>query len=445
MQHWLAMGLADLGRGIEAGDIDPVALTQTYLDAIDTHDVRDKVYSVVTAERAMAEAEAAAHRARNGQRLSLVDGVPISWKDLFDTADIVTEAGSKLLAGRTPKKDALVLQNASASGLVCLGKTHMSELAFSGLGYNPSTATPPCVNDASAVPGGSSSGAGASVAFGLAAAAIGSDTGGSVRIPSAWNDLVGLKTTSGRISLEGVVPLCLEFDTVGPLTRTVEDAAILMAAMEGRKPADLRGATLKGRRFGLLQSVVLDDLRDAPAAAYENAVDRLRQAGAVFEKVDVSELEGPDGAMALSGPLFPGEAYGLWREIIEAHPEAMYEEILERFRIGLKFSAPDYVAAWARIRAARTAYDQKTAGFDAILAPTAPILPPNLERLLTDAEYYKTENLLALRNTRVGNLMGLCALTLPTGVPSCGIMLMGKPNCEEALLRIGAAAQEALS
>ncbi|MEO9818872.1 MAG: amidase family protein [Paracoccaceae bacterium] len=445
MQHWLAMGLADLGRGIEAGDIDPVALTQTYLDAIDTHDVRDKVYSVVTAERAMAEAEAAAHRARIGQRLSLVDGVPISWKDLFDTADIVTEAGSKLLAGRTPKKDALVIQNASASGLVCLGKTHMSELAFSGLGYNPSTATPPCVNDASAVPGGSSSGAGASVAFGLAAGAIGSDTGGSVRIPSAWNDLVGLKTTSGRISLEGVVPLCLEFDTVGPLTRTVEDAAILMAAMEGRKSTDLRGATLKGRRFGLLQSVVLDDLRDAPAAAYENAVDRLRQAGAVFEKVDVPELEGPDGAMALSGPLFPGEAYGLWREIIEAHPEAMYEEILERFRIGLNFSAPDYVAAWARIRAARTAYDQKTAGFDAILAPTAPILPPNLERLLTDAEYYKTENLLALRNTRVGNLMGLCALTLPTGVPSCGIMLMGKPNCEEALLRIGAAAQEALS
>ncbi|MEP3640205.1 MAG: amidase family protein [Paracoccaceae bacterium] len=445
MQHWLAMGLADLGRGIEAGDIDPVALTQTYLDAIDAHELRDKVYSVVTAERAMAEAEAAAHRAHIGQRLSLVDGVPISWKDLFDTADIVTEAGSKLLAGRIPSKDALVLQNASASGLVCLGKTHMSELAFSGLGYNPSTATPPCVNDANAVPGGSSSGAGASVAFGLAAAAIGSDTGGSVRIPSAWNDLVGLKTTSGRISLEGVVPLCLDFDTVGPLTRTVEDAGLMLAALEGRKPADVRGATLKGRRFGLLQTVVLDDVRDAPAAAFENAVDRLRQAGAVVEQVEVPELEGADGPMALSSILFPGEAYGLWRDVIDEHPEAMYEEILQRFRIGLNYSAPDYVAAWARIRAVRTIYDQKTAAFDAILAPTAPNLPPNLERLLTEDDYYKTENLLALRNTRVANLMGLCALTLPTGVPSCGIMLMGKPNCEEALLRIGVAAQEALS
>ena len=445
MQHWLAMGLADLGRGIEAGDIDPVALTQTYLDAIDAHDLRDKVYSTVTAERAMAEAEAAAHRARIGQRLSLVDGVPISWKDLFDTADIVTEAGSKLLAGRIPKKDALVLQNASASGLVCLGKTHMSELAFSGLGYNPSTATPPCVNDANAVPGGSSSGAGASVAFGMAAAAIGSDTGGSVRIPSAWNDLVGLKTTSGRISLEGVVPLCLDFDTVGPLTRTVEDAGLMLAALEGRKPADLRGATLKGRRFGLLQTVVMDDLREAPAAAFENAVDRLRQAGAMVEQIEVPELEGADSPMALSSTLFPGEAYGLWRDVIEENPDAMYEEILQRFRIGLNYSAPDYVAAWARIRAVRTIYDQKTAGFDAILVPTAPILPPNLERLLTEDDYYRTENLLALRNTRVANLMGLCALTLPTGVPSCGITLMGKPNCEEALLRVGVAAQEALS
>ena len=445
MQHWLAMGLADLGRGIEAGDIDPVALTQTYLDAIDAHDLRDKVYSTVTAERAMAEAEAAAHRARIGQRLSLVDGVPISWKDLFDTADIVTEAGSKLLAGRIPKRDALVLQNASASGLVCLGKTHMSELAFSGLGYNPSTATPPCVNDANAVPGGSSSGAGASVAFGLAAAAIGSDTGGSVRIPSAWNDLVGLKTTSGRISLEGVVPLCLDFDTVGPLTRTVEDAGLMFAALEGRKPADLRGATLKGRRFGLLQTVVMDDLREAPAAAFENAVDRLRQAGAMVEQIEVQELEGADSPMALSSTLFPGEAYGLWRDVIEENPDAMYEEILQRFRIGLNYSAPDYVAAWARIRAVRTIYDQKTAGFDAILVPTAPILPPNLERLLTEDDYYRTENLLALRNTRVANLMGLCALTLPTGVPSCGITLMGKPNCEEALLRVGVAAQEALS
>ena len=128
------------------------------------------------------------------------------------------------------------LRNATLQGLICLGKTHMTELAFSGLGLNPMTATPPNVNDPALAPGGSSSGAAASVAFGLAAAGIGSDTGGSVRVPSVWNDLVGLKTTSGRLSLKGVVPLCARFDTVGPLCRTVEDAALLLAALEGTNP-----------------------------------------------------------------------------------------------------------------------------------------------------------------------------------------------------------------
>ena len=445
MQHWLTMSLCDLGRGIEAGEIDPVALTQTYLDAIQAHALRDRIYSDVTAERAMAEAEAAGERARQGRRRSLVDGVPISWKDLFDTAGSPTEAGTQLLKGRVPDQDARVLQNAESAGLVCLGKTHMSELAFSGLGYNPKTATPPCVNDEGAVPGGSSSGAAASVAFGLAAGAIGSDTGGSVRIPSAWNDLVGLKTTVGRLSLEGVVPLCLEFDTIGPLTRSVEDAAALFAAMEARKAPDLRGARLEGRRFAVLTSVVQDDLRPAPKAAFESAIDRLQAAGARIDYVEVPELGGENGAMAGAGPLFPGEAYGLWRDVIEANPEAMYDEIRERFRLGQTYSAADYSAAWARIRAIRAKFDEVAAPYDALLAPTSAILPPNLDRLLTDSEYYKTENLLALRNTRVGNLMGICALSLPTGVPSCGTMLMGKRDCEEALLRVGMAAEEALS
>ena len=182
------------GRAIGAGEVDPVNLTQAFLERIKAHELSDRIYARLTEDRAMAEAQAASVRAKAGARLSLLDGVPISWKDLFDTAGDGTEAGSKLLAGRVPDRDAVVLQNATAMGLVCLGKTHLSELAFSGLGYNPSTATPPCVNDVDAVPGGSSSGAAASVAFGLAPAAIGSDTGGwSVRIPSAWNDLVGLE------------------------------------------------------------------------------------------------------------------------------------------------------------------------------------------------------------------------------------------------------------
>ncbi len=442
MQDWLTMTACDLGRGIGMGQIDPVELTETYLTAIDSHPHSDRIYARVTHDRARAEAKAAKERAALGLRRSLLDGVPISWKDLFDTAGTATEAGTALLKNRVPDADALVVRNATAMGAVCLGKTHMSELAFSGLGLNPITDTPPCIHDEAAVPGGSSSGAAASVAWGLAACGIGSDTGGSVRIPSAWNDLVGLKTTAGRLSLEGVVPLCLRFDTVGPLARSVEDAAHMLALLEGGSPADLRGATLKGRRFADLQNIAKDDLRDTPRKAYEDALLRLKDAGAEIVPLEVPEL---NEAMGLSAVLYTTEAYGLWGDVIEANPDAMYPEILERFRTGKKFSGPDYVAVWSKLKNCRGAWDAATAGFDAVLAPTAPILPPNLHRLLNDHEYYVTENLLALRNTRIGNLMGLAALTVPTGTRACGLMMLGYPGSEEALLRVGSAVESALA
>lgn len=441
MDKWLGMTAADLGRGIARGDIDPVDLVQVHLDAIGGHDLSDRIYARTTPQRAMAEANAARARIQSGRRLSPLDGVPISWKDLFDSAGVATEAGSALLRDRVPERDAAVLRTATALGSVCLGKTHMSELAFSGLGLNPVTATSPCVNDVGAVSGGSSSGAAASVAFGLAAGAIGSDTGGSVRIPAAWNDLVGLKTTSGRVTLEGVVPLCLRFDTVGPLARSVEDAALMLALVEGRAATDLRGASLRGRRLAVLRTIALDGVREAPARGFENAVKALRDEGAEIVEIEIPELV---DAFALTEVLYCGEAYGLWRDVIEANPELMYHEILERFRAGNGHSAPDYVAAWASLEHIRGIWHAATAGFDAVLCATSPILPPDAERLQNDSEYYVTENLLALRNTRVGNLMGLCAVTVPTGVASCGITLMGAPGSEEALLRLSAAAQDAI-
>jgi aspartyl-tRNA(Asn)/glutamyl-tRNA(Gln) amidotransferase subunit A len=318
----------------------------------------------------------------------------------------------------------------------------MSELAFSGLGHNPSTATPPCVNDMDAVSGGSSSGAAASVAFGLAAAAIGSDTGGSVRVPAAWNDLVGLKTTAGRLPLEGVVPLARKFDTIGPLCRSVEDAGLLLAALEGTKLADLDRADLEGLRFADLRTVAVDDLADVPAAGFKAAVEKLKDAGAVVEEISFPELE---DAMPLSGCLFTAEAYGLWRDVIEANPDAMYVEILERFRLGKTHSGPDYVAAWTKLEGIRKLYLQASAGFDAVILPTAPILPPKRERLEQDHDYYVSANLMTLRNTRIGNLLGLCAITLPTGTASCGLTMMAAPGCEERLLRLAAAAEEALA
>ena len=442
MQQWLWMSAADLGRAIGAGEIDPAEVTDAYLAAIDARPLRDRIYSVVTHDRARAEAAAASARAKAGNRFGPLDGVPISWKDLFDTAGTATEAGTKLLAGRVPDEDAEVLKAATAAGLVCLGKTHLSEIAFSGLGYNPMTATPPCVNDDGAVPGGSSSGAAASVAFGLAAAGIGSDTGGSVRIPSAWNDLVGLKTTFGRLSVAGSVALCAEFDTVGPLCRSVEDAGLLLAAMEGGKAADLSGATLKGMRFAILDTIAMDDLRGAPRAAFQSAVERMQAAGAAIGHVTVPDLP---AAYEMAGRLYTADAYAHWRDLIEAAPDKMFHQILERIRPGRDVLAADYLADWIKLGKIRAAYLSATAGFDAVIMPSSPIMPPNLERLNTDHDYYITENLLALRNTRVGNLMGLASITLPTGVPSCGIMFNGAPGSDENLLRIGAAAAKALA
>jgi aspartyl-tRNA(Asn)/glutamyl-tRNA(Gln) amidotransferase subunit A len=276
---WANMTAAELGREIDKGRIHPVELVEAFLDAIDNHPLAPRIYARSTPARARGEAMAAAARAKSGLRKGLLDGVPVSWKDLFDTAGIATEAGSALLKGRTPDRDAAVLEVATLQGLVCLGKTHMSELAFSGLGLNPVTATPPCLNDDRAVPGGSSSGAAASVAFGLAPAAIGSDTGGSVRIPAAWNDLVGLKTTAGSLPLTGTVPLCETFDTIGPLAHSVEDCAHLLAALHGGRVTDLSGTSLSGVRLAVLETVALDDLRDRPAKGFDDAVTRLARAG----------------------------------------------------------------------------------------------------------------------------------------------------------------------
>lgn len=442
MDDWGRMGAAELGRGIGAGRIDPMELAAAFLDRARAHPEAGRIFARMTEGRAIEEARAARDRARAGLRRGPLDGVPVSWKDNIDSAGVATEAGTALLAGRVPERDAPVLANATAAGLVCLGKTHLSELAFSGLGVNPVTATAPNVNDSGAAPGGSSSGAAASVAFGLAPAAVGTDTGGSVRIPAAWQDLVGLKTTLGRLPCTGVVPLVDSFDTVGPLTRSVEDAALMLAALEGGRAPDLTGATLAGARIAVLETGVFDDIEDAPAKAFEEAAARLGRAGARVERIAVPEVA---DALALSGILFTPEAWGIWRDVIGAAPEKMFPPILERFRSGASVAAHDFVAGWRRLRSLRAAWADRVAGFDAVILPTAPILPPPVDRLLTEPEFYVRANLMTLRNTRVGNLLGLPALTLPTGTPSCGITLLGRPMGEARLLRLGAAAEAAIT
>ena len=436
------MSAAELGRGIEAGQICPVALTEQFLDTIRGERLTPRIYARLMERQALDQAMAARARARSGLRRGPLDGVPVAWKDNFDTAGVATEAGSALLKGRVPAEDAQAVARLTGAGMPPLGKTHMTELAFSGLGLNPITASPPCVNDAEAASGGSSSGSAAAVAHGLAPVALGTDTGGSVRLPAAWNDLVGLKTTSGRLSLQGVVPLAARFDTVGPLARTVEDAALVFGLLDASPAPDLRGADTAGLRFLMIETVALDDLHPTVAQGFEDAVGRLARAGAHVTRAAIPAMA---EAMELAGILYTSECWGIWGAVIDADPDAMFAPVRERFRAGAAHKASDYVAAWQRLDALRADWASETAGYDAVILPSAANLPPRAAHLLTDAAAFAAENLLTLRNTRIGNMAGGCCLTVPTGTPSVGLSLIAPPFDEARLLRMGAAVERTLA
>jgi aspartyl-tRNA(Asn)/glutamyl-tRNA(Gln) amidotransferase subunit A len=318
----------------------------------------------------------------------------------------------------------------------------MSELAFSGLGINPVTATPPNVHDPRLAPGGSSSGAAASVAFGLAPAGIGSDTGGSVRIPAAWNDLVGLKTTHGWLPLDGTLPLRPDFDTAGPLCRSVEDAALVTAALTGTRAADLEGASLAGVRILAFEDEASFPDAEASAAAAAAALARLAAAGA---RIDRGAPQPAADAIALWGTIASPEAWATWGRTIETNPGLMFPSILGRFRSGADRNAAEYIAARMALARACAAWRAATAGFDAVAMPTTASLPPDVAALLADPARYAAEDRLALRNATLGNLLGVCAITLPTGTPSCGLMLMAPGGEDMRLLRLAAAAERALA
>ncbi|MGR3451928.1 MAG: amidase [Paracoccus sp. (in: a-proteobacteria)] len=440
---WLKASATQQGRAILAGLLDPINQTEAYLEAAKSHPDCARIYARLTPARARSEAVAAHDRAKQERRHSLLDGVAISWKDNIDSGGTVTEAGSKLLEGRVPRKDANILSRAARRGPVCLGKTHMTELAFSGLGLNPVTATPPNALDPALAPGGSSSGAAVSVALGLAAAAIGTDTGGSVRVPAAWNGLVGFKPTHDALPEKGVVPLARRFDIAGPIARTVEDCAELFAIMADQRAPDLDQATVRGLRLMVLDGLPFDGAEAGPVAAFEDAVARLADAGASVAHVTTDWL---DRAMALSPQLFAPEAYGIWRAQIEDAPELMWKPILDRFRGGAEVSGPDYVAAWEQLsRIRRKWIKDVVGGYDAVLVPTVPIMPPATDRLMNDEAEFVRANLLTLRNTRIANLLGLPSITLPTGHSCCGISLMGHAGLDRHLLRVAAGAEAALA
>jgi len=445
MSEWHRMTALELGRAIGAGQADPVAVAEHFLDRMARHDADRAIYLAVTRDRALAEAGAARQRARDGARLGLLDGVPMAWKDLFDSAGTATTAGSKLLADRVPAQDAVLLARATRAGMVCLGKTNMTEFAFSGLGINPSFGTPanPFDTHVARCPGGSSSGSAVAVARGLAPAAMGSDTGGSVRIPAAWNGLVGLKTTAGDLPLDGTLPLSTTLDTAGPLTRDVADAAAIHAVLAARPAADLGGATLKGAVLAVPTDYFLEPATPAVRAAFEAAVERLGRAGA-----RIVRSPAPEATESVAfGTLVQIEADALWRAAIDRNPEVVFHMVNGRMKPGGQRLGAEYFNALRGLGELAKRFARRLAAFDAMIAPTVAVPPPAIAPLLADDDAYVKANVLSLSNTSAGNRLKCAALTVPCGMAEglpAGLMLMQRAGGEGQLLRLGAAAERVL-
>ncbi len=443
------MTALELGQHIGDRAIDPIELAQYFLGRIKKHDPQQRIYVRLTEDRALKEAAAARVRAENGTRLSPLDGVPISWKDLFDTAGVATEGGSRLFEGRIPEKDAECLMRASRAGLVCLGKTNMPDVAFSGIGVNPWTGTGPNPFDKEIerVPGGSSAGAALSIAEGLAPAAIGSDTAGSVRIPAAWCGLTGLKTTHGQISLKGAMLLSYSQDTIGPLTRDVADANILYSILSGRPKADLAGVSLKGVKI-LRATSQFDELCDPKILVQvKKGLSLLQAAGAEITEGPVPAFDEVIALSARHGSPAAIEACMMYGDQIRANPGVMYEPIAERILAAEKFSAVDAAALYRGMERLTADYLEQTAVYDLVVGSTQPEHPPAIAPLLENTEAYLRATLMSISLTRLANLLRLCATTLPCGLESglpVGMMLMAPGGSEGKLLRLSAAAEQAL-
>ena len=309
---------AEIGRGLQAGALDAVDVTAFFLDRIAATD-NTAVYTTVTADRARAEAQAAALRLKRGNSRGLLDGVPISWKDLFDVAGTVTTCGSALYRNNPPAEvDAAAVAHAADAGMVSLGKVGLAEFAFSGLGLNPHYGTPvnPHDTDTPRAPGGSSGGSGVAVAAGLAPVSIGTDTGGSVRIPAAFNGLVGYKSSERHIDKRGLAALSPTLDTIGPLARSVEDCILLERVLRGRKAAVMAPAPLDGATLIVPTSVVFDGAEEAIVANFDASVEKLARAGVRVRRVHVPVL---DDVLALAqyGSLAWAEAWHMLRHILE--------------------------------------------------------------------------------------------------------------------------------
>ena len=450
--------LASTAAALADGSTSSVALTEQALERItDSSGEGRLVYTRVYTEAALAAARGHDALRAHGVRVSPLAGIPISIKDLFDVAGEVTLAGSKVRKDATPASaDAPAIARLRRAGAVIVGKTNMSEFAFSGLGLNPHYGTPASPWDRAnrRIPGGSTSGGAVSVSDGMALATIGTDTGGSLRIPAAFCDLVGFKPTAGRVSTEGGFPLSQSLDSVGPMANSVRCCALLDALMTGDDDSAVMAAMastppLDGLRLGVLQGYVLDGVDDTVAAAIQQALRWLAAAGAHVRDVTLQDLPRiPE--INRKGGLIAAEAWAIHCQDLEVPARAaMFDQrIVARIRRGADMSSADYIEVLRERAALNRQLHAAAAAVDLLVMPTVAIVPPLMAPLEADDALFASTNALALRNTTVANFMGSCALSLPCHVPGSapvGLMLVAPPGADRRLLQLGATIEQTLN
>ena len=451
--------VVELGRAIRAGELTAAGIAEHFLDRIDALEPRLRAFTATCRERALAQARAADAQLAAGVDLGPLHGIPYVAKDLYDVAGLPTTAGTRLLADNVPDRDCTVVRKLARAGMVLLGKTITVQFAYGGAGINTDQGTPHNPwHPEPHLPGGSSSGTGVAVAAGLAPMGLGSDTGGSVRIPASMCGVTGLKTTVGRVSRAGIYPLSRSLDSAGPLTRDAADAAIVYEAMQGPDPADPTtrgqaphdvtsgiGRGVAGLTLGVPRAVFWEDCDAEVEARTREAIAQLGSLGARI--VDVG-FEQAESARRLNprGLVIAAEAYDVNRRIVDSSFDDLDPVVAFRLVKGREVPAHEYLAtvrAWEELRAEAVA---ALADVDALLCPTVMIPPVPVADALASTDAYAERNLQALRNTSIGNILGLCGLSVPCGFTSrglpVGLMIYGKPFDEARVLRIGHAWQQ---
>lgn len=432
--------LQTLLDGLDDGRWQATGLLEECLTTIRAGDEpAARVYTRCFEQTARAEAAASDQLRAAGVPPGELSGLPIALKALFDVAGEVTHSGSQ--GWQTPApQDAIIVSRLRRAGAVITGHTNMTEFAYSGLGLNPHYGTPDNPLAPGHIPGGSSSGAAVAVARGMAAAGIGTDTGGSVRIPAAFCGLVGFKPSQRRIPRAGTFALSDSLDSIGPIARSVACCARLDTVLSGQALRPLEPTDLKGRRFVVPTDYMLDDMDPTVARAFDRSLQRLRAAGAIIVEAPAPWLACLSDLLE-GGGLSAAESYHLHRHSLATYGDRYDPRVRARIERGAALSAADYIELCRRRAEKKHQADRWLREFDGLLAPTVPIVPPRLEAVAADEDYARL-NLLTLRNPSVANLVDLCAISLPNHaadeLPS-GLMLCGRNGQDRTILRQAAA------